>query len=339
MRFRIFCIFSAVLTFALLYSCKKEEDTLAYMSGDIKLEHSIPRYVSPGESYTLTASGVTAPDGSPVVYSLYSSVNSNVKDTVKTAPFVFTYNVPDTLGSFTLTVTAIPLKSSGKYYNTISSIYFTVVSDHPSKGSLTNIQPREDEINEDIYGHSYPLVPAGGMEWMRGNLGRIDRDASGNDVFGRPYARCKAMQYIFGAYYTWEEAQTACPPGWHLPSDAEWVALLKQCGAPASLQPLESSPSGAGNLMAKAYFNGEEMWYYYRGVKINDTTISAVPVGYATEAGGVWDFVGYQNYAVFWTSDEYEGQGVYRYIYKEYDNVFVGAASKTNFAASVRCVR
>ena len=29
-------------------------------------------------------------------------------------------------------------------------------------------------------------------------------------------------------YYTWEEAKTACPKGYHLPSDAEWAGMIPQ---------------------------------------------------------------------------------------------------------------
>ena len=32
----------------------------------------------------------------------------------------------------------------------------------------------------------------------------------------------------YGRLYTWEAAQKACPPGWHLPSDLEWQRLVHQ---------------------------------------------------------------------------------------------------------------
>jgi uncharacterized protein (TIGR02145 family) len=91
--------------------------------------------------------------------------------------------------------------------------------------------------------------------------------------------------------------------------------------------------------MAKARFNGSLMWDYYREVNITDEALGAIPTGYANVSDGEYAFAGYLDYAVFWTADEYEGNGVYRYINKQYDNVFVGTASKQTFAASVRCVR
>ena len=332
MNFGTLFIFGAAVVLLAFHSCKKEEETKVYMDGTLKLEHSMPKYVKPGEKYSLSASGVSAPDGTAVACYFYSSASNNRSDTLRTAPFNYTYEIPDTLGTFTMNVVIYPVVSYKKYYISTQSFTFITVSDDPFEGSLTNILPREDELTENLYGRNYALVSSGGNEWLRSNLSRVDRDASGKEVFGMSYAQSNAMQNIFGAYYTWEEAVNACPPGWHLPSDAEWVDLLKDNGAPDSLQPFETSPSGAGNLMVKGYFNGSEMWYYYRGVKITDESISAIPVGYATMDKGSWSFLGYQNYAVFWTADEFEGKGVYH-------NVFVGSADKTGFAASVRCVR
>ena len=115
--------------------------------------------------------------------------------------------------------------------------------------------------------------------------------------------------------------------------------LLKSGGAPEDLQPMQTSPCGAGKLMVKAYFNGVLIWDYYRGVEIRNEAFSALPWGYAQIEDGRYSFYDYDDYAIFWTSDEYEGRGVYRYIFEQYDNVYVGTADKQTFAANVRCVR
>ena len=160
------------------------------------------------------------------------------------------------------------------------------------------------------------------------------------ETFGHSYLDCPAMQNILGSYYTWEEAQTACPEGWRLPSEEDWVALLKTCGAPAELESMQDSPSGAGALMVKATFNGTTLWEYFRGVTITGSShLNVLPAGYATVAEGAYSFSGFGSYAAFWTSADLEDKGVYRYIYQENDNVYVGLADKNTFAASVRCVR
>jgi uncharacterized protein (TIGR02145 family) len=142
------------------------------------------------------------------------------------------------------------------------------------------------------------------------------------------------MTDVFGRYYTWEEAQTACPAGWRLPTDADFTAL--QANAQAS----SDIPGLAGKLMGDLYFNGTKMWEYWREVKITDELrFSAMPVGYGTGTGKSFSFQGEFDYAVFWTSDEEEDLGVCRYIYQNKDIVFRGRMSKTEFVAPVRCVR
>ena len=337
MKFRSYCILA--LGLLLLSSCKEKEIEKTYMDGNLKVDCKIPHYVNPGDSFTITASGITAPDGTDVAYYYTSTANSKRRDTLYTVPAVFHFEVPDTLGSFTLSVVAYPVQSSDKYYHSTGSVEFVIVKDDADNGSLTGIPDHDEDIQEELYSRKYKVTSAGDKEWIRSNLCYIERNSEGTETFGRSYAGSKAMQNIFGAYYTWEEAQKACPAGWHLPTDEEWVALLKSCGAPSGLKPLEDSPSGAGALMVKARFNGDEMWSYYRGVNITDKCISVIPAGYAVKASSGWNYVGYQSYAALWTADALADQGVYRYIYKENDNVFVGVASKTDFAANVRCVR
>lgn len=337
MRLRYFSILLAAFALLLCVSCKKKEETKEYMNGSLKLEHSVPAFVMPGETYTIKVSGVTAPDGTAVGY-YYTHPVSGLRDTLKNGMDSFFYEVPDSVGRFTLTFIAFPVESSDKYYVSSATCSFTTVRDGPVSSSITGISMNPGDEVVEIDGRSYYVGKSGGLNWMRSNLATVRRDASGNEVFGRSYMDCKAVQYLFGAYYTWEEAQTACPAGWHLPSDAEWVALLKEQGAPEDLQPLQPSPNGAGKLMAKAYFNGNVMWDYYRDVIIQDLMLSAIPAGYATVSESGYSFRGYDSYAVFWTSDEHDGMGVYRYIFEQCDDVFVATADKKAFAASVRCV-
>lgn len=332
-----------ILAFALLsvlffQACKEEEETKEHMNGSISMDYSMPPYVRPGEKYSFSPSGITAPDGTDVMYYFTAPV-TNVKDTLKDGRKTFMYEVPDTLGTFSLYCTAYPVQSSDKYYVSTASVTFVIVSDAFGRGSVSDIIHGLDETVEVLDGRQYYVRNLGGQKWLGSNLAIIDRDSEEKEIFGRSYMSSPAMQYVFGGYYTWNEARKACPSGWHLPTDAEWVQLLKTVGAPAALEPLKDSPCGAGKLMCKARFNKTIMWDYYREVDINDVSISALPVGYADITGGKYSFKGYSDYAVFWTADEFEGKGVYRYIFEQYDNVFVGTADKDAFAASVRCIR
>jgi len=312
-------------------SCKKEEVEKEYMNGRFNIKHNIPAYVTPGSKYTISASGIEAPDGTAVGYCYQAPITKKI-DTVS----VYTYVVPDTLGTFGVTVMAFPVESADKYYVSSTTIYSTIVSEKSVQGVLRY----EGAGTASLHSRSYDTYKAGGLEWIGSNLSYIVRDGAGKETFGHSYAGCSALQNVLGAYYTWNEAKTACPAGWHLPSDAEWVDIIKAAGGPETLAPLQDSPSGAGNLMVKATFNGNDMWEYYRGVDVrNGTHLCVLPTGYANVAEGTYQFSGFMSYAAFWTSDEQNGLGVYRYIYQENDNVYVGYADKDAFAASVRCVR
>ena len=330
MRFRILLL--PLLALLALASCKKDEVEKTYMDGEFKLVHKMPRYVNAGDIYTISVSGVEAPDGTKVGYCFTHPIINRV-DTTDT----YTFAIPDSLGTFAVVCTAYPVESSDLYYTSSTSVTFTVVDEEKT---LSEILLSPDAGTASLYSRTYHTIPNSSGEWTCANLSYIERDANGKETFGHSYLDSPAMQNILGAYYTWEEAQTVCPEGWRLPSDQDWVNLIKLSGGPETLVQFQDSPSGAGNLMARLTFNGITMWEYYRGVNITGNAfMGVIPAGYANIAEGKYNFTGFGSYAAFWTSDELNGQGVYRYIYQEYDNVYAGLADKTTFAASVRCVR
>ena len=339
MKFRTFGLFAAaVAVMALSFSCKEKETTKEYMDGDLLFKGEMPSYVRAGDVYEFTVGGVTAPDGTKVGYYITEPVNGK-KDTLDNNNLRFRLEIPDTLGYFFVSAAAYAVESSDKYYATYAYRYFTVVSDDPVKGSLSGISKRPGDVSVSVDGRYYSANKIGDQYWFNSNLAYIRRASDGSESFGHSFEDSPAMQNIFGAFYTWEEAKNACPDGWHLPTDREWVEMLKALGAPADLKPLETSPVGAGKLMAPVQFNGNNMWDYYRDVTIKDEAIGAIPAGYATISDGAYKFYGKNNYAVFWTIDEHEGMGVYRYIFAQKDNVYVATADKKAFAANVRCVK
>lgn len=324
MKFRtIAAIALAVIS---LVACKKDDEEKEYMDGTLKISGSIPKYVAPGETYTFSASGVTAPDGTAVKY-YFKDPFTSIMDTTD----VYTFSIPDSPGAYSLSCVAYAVESSDKYYASSSYVYFTVVTD----ASLQGIPDYPEDGSVSIGSRTYPTFMAGEKEWLGANL-----SAAADGTAGHPYYDCNAMLRPLGGYFTLEEALKACPDGWHLPTDAEWVELIKLAGGPQDLQPGMDSPAGAGNLMVKCTFNDSNLWEYYRGVSIqNSTHFSAIPAGYASLSSGSNAFSGFGSYAAFWTADEQDGMGVYRYIYQECDNVYAGLGDKSSFGASVRCVK
>ena len=315
-------------------ACDKEKETeKEYLTGRLSL--SMPSYVNPGFTKTFlidTLMTLSRSDGGPIGYR-FVDPNTGAADTLVAADGSvlhreFTLTVADTIVSQTLTFSAF-VSADSDYYGSSTTASYTIVRPGWSDGSsITNFSVTDPEsvLTDARDGREYYTVGIDGLLWMRNNLAW--------EGAGVAFQRSAAMSEIFGRYYTWEEAQTACPDGWRLPADAEWTQLSE--GA----EPGKDIPGLAGQVMADLYFNGTKMWEYGREVPITDALgLSVMPVGYAMVDNGEYDFSGIYAYAAFWTSDETGGRGVCRYIYHDQNVVYRGLMPKSDFAASVRCVK
>lgn len=321
-----------VAALAVVPGCKKEDTTKKTLEGYLSL--TLPEYMGEGESKEFMIDSLMTlicPDGEPIGYYFYDA-ETEIADTLVTADgdivkHYYTYTAPDKIGSAKLTLGGFMGKNS--QYSGFSTYYTTTVVQPglSGNGSITGFDTDGSLSFQDARdGKDYYYSVIGNKNWMRQNLAW-----SGAGV---PFSACEVMTDVFGRYYTWEEAQTACPAGWRLPADAEFTALQ------ANAQAASDIPGLAGKMMADLYFNDTKMWEYWREVKITDEAhFSAMPVGYGTGSDRKFNFQGMYGYAVFWTSDEEGGMGVCRYIYQKKDIVYRGSMSKTEFVASVRCVK
>lgn len=73
-------------------------------------------------------------------------------------------------------------------------------------------------------GQAYKWVKTGNLVWMIENL-KFAIEA-GSWVYNNDTANAKK----YGRLYDWNTAVKVCPKGWHLPSDLEWNALIKNLG-------------------------------------------------------------------------------------------------------------
>lgn len=240
--------------------------------------------------------------------------------------------VRDTICTATLTCTAFAKGYSNKSY----SRTITVV-DPSMNGSILfdGIEINARKFKDERDGKLYFYKKIGDREWFSRNLAWKGA--------GLSFQNCEVMDAIYGRYYTWTEAQTACPAGWRVPSDEDWFSLAQ--AAEYKGEAKDGSFMGiAGALMVNAYFNNTRMWEYCPEVKItNKAGFSAIPTGYGTKASSA-SFTGDFEYAVYWSSESVategeESTGVYRMIYWQKPDVIRAAVDKTNFIAPVRCVR
>ena len=336
---RILLLGAALLSMVATVSCKKDKDddddsTSESFTGSVSF--TLPSYVSPGEKYTFHMDGISREDSGS--YGIIWTIETfDIKDTTRyeadpaTVTGDFTFTVPDTLCKFTLMASAF----ADGYTTTSSSLSATIVSAAKYGGSITgrSFDSGKDFVFTDSRDDKeYWCTTIGDRDWFRENLAC--------EGTGYPYCGSTQMEQILGNFYSWNEAQSACPEGWRLPDSADWSALAKELSG-VDYGSTETFAGIAGKLMSDAYFNGDRMWEYWPKVNITDSShFSALPSGYAIQNGeDDYEFTAYCKYATFWVNDSFSDKALYRYLYVDKTDCFVGTADKDGFLASVRCVR
>ena len=332
-------------------SCKDKEDdtTLLYLNGTLNFD--IPEFIFPEDTYKMIPSGLTHPDEEEIGYYWKVTPTMTAYDTTrflngldssgKPSDGSFTHKFSDTLQIYTVYCYAY-----AEDYSTSSASKTTMTVKPGPEGSVSNtgIDPETDPyiiVDEE---HKFYYTTIGNLDWFTWNLCYTES--------GAPYVNCDAMDGVLGRYYSYEEAMTACPDGWRLPTDKEWLEMLQTVDSSLTgLEPFNTIPGVASKLMADVYFNGEKIWEYWPSVGelTNDTGLAVVPSGYANlgskDANGEYSrakFTGYSQYAAFWTADtvsDEEGMAFYRYLYCDQPDLMIGKGDKKFFGASVRCVR
>lgn len=326
---------SLFITVALLLaavSCKDDDDTavLPYLTG---LYFDCPSFVSPGQAVTMVPKGVTHPDGEEVGYFWRVTPTMSFNDTTE----VFVHWFSDTLKTYNVNCYAY----ADGYNNDAYSIQVMVV-----KGGLdqsitkTGIKATDAKITVD--GTDYYYARVGDLYWFRNNLA-----GAGSGV---PYVHEELTSDIFGRYYNYDEAMTACPQGWRLPTEEDWMSLADALESPVSKK-YSTFEGVTAKLMADASFNETPIVQYWPAVGDvkNTSRLSMLPFGYvnlgASDGEGKYPdavFDGIFEYAAYWTADKVDGEdgmAYYRYMVVSQPDMMVGKGDMDSFGAMVRCVR
>ena len=112
--------------------------------------------------------------------------------------------------------------------------------DSGSKAGMTNFSSKTrltDFITDSRDGHKYKTVKIGEQIWMAENL-NYKTDSS------FCYKDSASFCAKYGHLYTWAAATSACPEGWHLPSEDEWKTLFRVVDKRTSIGTSLKSASG-----------------------------------------------------------------------------------------------
>lgn len=173
--------------------------------------------------------------------------------------------------------------------------------------------PRDDE--------GYSIVPIGDQRWMGENL-RYNAIGS-----SRCYATINDNCDAYGRLYSSEASTTACPYGWHLPSDGEWMILESTLNMPddelSLLSPTISrgASGGVGTAMKSGGSSG----------------LDILMAGWHDTSEYVDDGLGYDTYLWSCTGD---GQGgiIRRRLVSTDDGVLRLTNDPDRYWISIRCL-
>jgi uncharacterized protein (TIGR02145 family) len=194
---------------------------------------------------------------------------------------------------------------------------------------------------------TYRYLEIGDQTWMMDNLAylpEVNHYTNGSITEPRYYVygyedsvKAGAVvtdRYVFyGVLYNYEGAKTACPSGWHLPTDKEWKLLTTTLG----MTKQEADSIGWSSSTTVGTALKSNTGWLFNGNGTNSSGFTALPAGLRSY-GGLY-FYHQGNLAHFWTSTEnsaddawlrrlaHSAGSVERNFWKKY------------FGMSVRCVK
>lgn len=201
----------------------------------------------------------------------------------------------------------------------IEKITFTLEDDN----SFTD--PRDGSV--------YNYIELGNQTWMSQNLAYlpdVDPPSEGDngevhyyvyDYEGSSVSEAKATSnyMAYGALYSWDAALTACPDGWHLPSQEDWNTLVAYLGEDPGTQ--MKSTTG----------------WHLDGNGTNSSGFNAFPLGYRSSTH---QFTSIGTFAYLWSSSETDDNHAYRtsMAYNSFE-VDTGSNGYKEFGHMVRCLK
>jgi len=188
-------------------------------------------------------------------------------------------------------------------------------------------------------GNRYKTVQIGNQIWMAENLKYLPSvvgpaTGSGTDPYyyvydyqGTDVATAKATTNYqnYGVLYNWTAATTACPAGWHLPTDEEFKTLEKYLGmTQAQVDATGWRGTDEGSKLSTFTLNGN-----------NSSGFTALMSGYRNTDGSFGNMGSNTN---FWSSTGSGSSAWLRRLGTSYSTVNRLTYSKAR-GFSVRCIR
>ncbi len=164
-----------------------------------------------------------------------------------------------------------------------------------------------ESFTDNRDGESYTTVQIGDQCWMAENLAYLPEvSPSSQGTFNAPYYyvydyqgtdvnAAKATDHYsnYGVLYNWPASLGACPEGWHLPNDDEWIVLISH---------LDGLSLAGGKLKStRTEPDSHPRWKSPNTGATNSSSFSGLPGGFRYYNGYFGDI---GDFGYWWTSTE-----------------------------------
>jgi len=199
--------------------------------------------------------------------------------------------------------------------------------------------PVNQNIIKDADGNVYTSVQIGTQVWLVENLKTTkfrNNDPIPNITETLAWGAATTSAYcnlsndevnanLFGRLYNWyavNDNRNIAPPGWHIPSDAEWATL-------------ESFLGGGTVAGGKLKESGSAHWCNQNVGGTNESGFKALPGGTRTDKL----FVTGCQWGTFWSSTEFDADNSYNRILFDTGTEINRVDNNKKFGMSVRCIK
>lgn len=217
------------------------------------------------------------------------------------------------------------------------------------------------ELAYDIRdGKTYRALEYGDQVWMIENMKYLPQvNTDKNNAVAKYYvygysgtilneAKGNSNYKIYGTMYNWTAAQTACPTGWHLPSEDEWSTLigyLNDNGYSCNPGGTTGNMSVAKSMASQTNWtqdNTNECTVGHELSTNNSSGFNALPGGYLNVSGNTLNttnFTQIQKESNWWSATGTENDNAYRYRIIYNSSNIERTAFKRHRGYYVRCLK
>lgn len=173
----------------------------------------------------------------------------------------------------------------------------------------------------------YKTVKIGNQIWMSENLNYNTN--KGSWCYNNNDGYCKK----YGRLYNFDAAKTACPYGWHLPSDGEWKELEINLGLSSTEANTNEWRGDIEKIGSK--LKAASSWSNANAMASNESGFSAMPGGYRSDGGIFYDI---EDKGYYWSSTGFWGEAIARLLDGTHSAIYRFTNFYTEKAISVRCL-